>query len=63
MDKLIELTLAISNVPTGNIAGLSQCLAEDLGFTIDPWRDEESLDLTQIDINLFKEYTLSLIHI
>ena len=57
MDKLIELTLAISNVPTGNIAGLSQCLAEDLGFTIDPWRDEESLDLTQIDINLFKEYT------
>ena len=57
MDKLIELTLAISNVPTGNIAGLSQCLAEDLGFTIDPWRDEESLDLTPIDINLFIEYT------
>ena len=57
MDKLLELTLLISNVPTGKTQGLSQCIADDLGFTIDPWKDEESLELKPIDINLFREYT------
>ena len=57
MDKLIELTLTISNVPTGKILGLTQALAEDLGFTFDPWSDEESKNLNQVDIDLFKDYT------
>ena len=54
MDKLIELTFTISNVPTGTNLGLTQCLAEDLGFTFDPWSDEESKNLKQVDIDLFK---------
>ena len=53
MDKLLELTLTISNVPTGRILGLTQGLAEDLGFTFDPWSDEESKNLNQVDIELF----------
>ncbi|WP_269616968.1 cobaltochelatase subunit CobN [Prochlorococcus marinus] len=57
IDKLLELTLTISNVPTGNILGLTQGLAEDLGFTLDPWSDEESKNLNQVDIDLFKDYT------
>ncbi len=57
IDKLIELTLTISNVPTGKILGLTQGLAEDLGFTLDPWSDEESKNLNQVDIDLFKDYT------
>ncbi len=57
MDKLLELTLTIANVPTGKILGLTQGLAEDLGFTLDPWSDEESKSLNQGDIELFKYYT------
>ena len=57
IDKLLELTLAISNVPSGISPGLTQCLAEDLGFTFDPWNDEEGIGLNKFDTNLFKEYT------
>ncbi len=57
MDKLIELTLSISNVPTSLTPGLTQCLANDLGFELDPWIDEESINLELSDIDLFREYT------
>ena len=57
IDKLIELTLSIANVPSGTSLGLMQCLAEDLGFMFDPWSEEESMDLNNFDIDLFKNYT------
>ncbi len=57
LDKLIDLTLSISNVPTERIQGLSQYLADDLGFSLDPWNDEESTNLSKEDIYLFKRYS------
>tara|TARA_B100000965_G_scaffold365975_1_gene350861 strand:+ start:1517 stop:5323 length:3807 start_codon:yes stop_codon:yes gene_type:complete len=57
IDKLIELTLSIACVPVSSRPGLTQCLAEDLGFNLDPWNDEEGLNLISTDKILFKEYT------
>ena len=57
IDNLIQLILSISNVPTINVPGLSQCIALDLGFTFDPWNNEESENLKSLDIDLFKRYT------
>ena len=55
--KLIELALSISTVPSEISPGLTQCLAEDLGFTFDPWSEEESKNLSKLDIKLFNYYT------
>ena len=49
MDKLIELTLTISNVPTGTNLSLTQYLAEDLGLHLTLGATKRG-NLKQVDI-------------
>ncbi len=56
-NNIVKLATSIANVPNSEIFGLSQSIANDLGFIFDPWSDEDGEDLCDKDKNLYNLFT------